>query len=55
MGKIRVLVVDDSVVIRKVVSETLAEDVEIEVAGIAANGLIALATEELLNFAALPA
>lgn len=43
MGKIRVLVVDDSVVIRRVVSEVLAEDPEIEVAGIAANGIIALA------------
>jgi two-component system, chemotaxis family, protein-glutamate methylesterase/glutaminase len=43
MGKIRVLVVDDSVVIRRVVSEVLAEDPDIEVAGIAANGIIALA------------
>jgi two-component system, chemotaxis family, protein-glutamate methylesterase/glutaminase len=49
MGKIRVLVVDDSVVIRKVVSETLAEDAEIEVAGIAANGLIALAKMSQLS------
>jgi two-component system chemotaxis response regulator CheB len=43
MAKIRVLVVDDSLVIRRVVSEVLNEDEEIEVAGIAANGIIALA------------
>jgi two-component system chemotaxis response regulator CheB len=39
---IRVLVVDDSVVIRRLVTQVLAEDPEIEVAGIAANGSIAL-------------
>lgn len=43
MGRIRVLVVDDAVVIRKLVSEALAEDPEIEIAGVAANGRIALA------------
>jgi two-component system chemotaxis response regulator CheB len=42
MGKIRVLVVDDSVVIRRLVSDILASDPEIEVAGSAANGRIAL-------------
>lgn len=41
--KIRVLIVDDSVVIRRLLSETLSEDREIEVAGVAANGKIALA------------
>jgi two-component system chemotaxis response regulator CheB len=42
MAKIRVLVVDDSVVIRRLVTDILASDPEIEVAGIAANGRIAL-------------
>ena len=40
--KIRVLVVDDSVTIRKLVSEALSADPEIEVIGSAANGRIAL-------------
>ena len=39
---IRVLVVDDSVVIRRLVTRVLAEDPAIEIAGIAANGSIAL-------------
>jgi two-component system chemotaxis response regulator CheB len=39
---IRVLVVDDSVVVRKMVSDVLASDPAIEVIGIAANGSIAL-------------
>jgi two-component system chemotaxis response regulator CheB len=43
MGKIRVLIVDDSVVVRRVVAEELSADPEIEVAGAAANGLIAIA------------
>jgi two-component system chemotaxis response regulator CheB len=43
MGKIRVLIVDDSAVIRRVVMEELAADPEIEVVGTAANGRIALA------------
>src|SRR5258706_2071223 len=42
MEKIRVLVVDDSVVIRRLVSDVLAADPAIEVVGIAANGRIAL-------------
>jgi two-component system, chemotaxis family, protein-glutamate methylesterase/glutaminase len=41
-SRIRVLVVDDSVVIRRLVSHALAEDPMIEVAGSAANGVIAL-------------
>ncbi len=41
-GRIRVLVVDDSVVIRRLVTEALAADPEIEVVGIAQNGQIAL-------------
>ncbi len=40
--KIRVLVVDDSVVIRRLVTLALQEDSEIEVVGSAANGAIAL-------------
>ncbi|MBZ5725795.1 MAG: chemotaxis response regulator protein-glutamate methylesterase [Acidobacteriia bacterium] len=40
--KIRVLVVDDSVVIRRLVCHALEEDPAIEVVGVAANGAIAL-------------
>ena len=43
MTRIRILVVDDSVVIRKLLCETLATDPEIEVAGSASDGHIALA------------
>jgi len=43
MPPIRVLVVDDSSVIRKVLCEALGSDTAIEVAGIAADGRIALA------------
>jgi PleD family two-component response regulator len=39
--KIRVLVVDDSVVIRRLVTHALSEDDEIEVVGAAPNGVIA--------------
>jgi two-component system, chemotaxis family, protein-glutamate methylesterase/glutaminase len=42
MPAIRVLVVDDSVVIRRLVAEVLAADPEIEVIGMAANGRVAL-------------
>jgi two-component system chemotaxis response regulator CheB len=42
MPKIRVLVVDDAVVIRKLITETLRRDPDFELAGIAANGKIAL-------------
>lgn len=41
-SKIRVLVVDDSVVIRRLVTQALGEDPGIEVVGAAANGAIAL-------------
>jgi two-component system, chemotaxis family, protein-glutamate methylesterase/glutaminase len=40
--RIRVLVIDDSVVIRKILSDALRNDPEIEVIGTASNGLIAL-------------
>lgn len=42
MRRIRVLVVDDSVVVRRLVTDVLSGDPEIEVVGIAANGRIAL-------------
>ena len=43
MGKIRVLVVDDSVVVRRVVTDALAGDPDVIVAATAPNGRIALA------------
>lgn len=43
MRKIKVLIVDDSTVIRRLLSDTLKSDCEIEVVGTAANGKIALA------------
>ena len=46
MPKIRVLIVDDAVVFRRLVAEELSADPAIEVVGTAANGKIALA---LLN------
>ena len=42
MPKIRVLVVDDAVVIRKMIADVLSRDASIEVVGSAANGRIAL-------------
>ena len=42
MSKTRVLVVDDSAVIRRAISDLLASDAEIEVVGHAANGALAL-------------
>ena len=47
--KIRVLIVDDSVVIRRLVAHALEEDPDIEVAGAAANGAIGLARIPQLN------
>lgn len=49
MSKIRVLVVDDSVVIRRLLSDILNGDAEIEVVGTAANGRIALAKLAQVN------
>lgn len=43
MTKIRVLIVDDSVVIRRVLSAALSSDPALEIAGVAAHGRIALA------------
>jgi two-component system chemotaxis response regulator CheB len=49
VAKIRVLVVDDSVTIRRLVSDELAADPAIEVVGTAANGRIALARVTQVN------
>jgi two-component system chemotaxis response regulator CheB len=49
MNPIRILVVDDSLVIRKVLSDTLAEDRTLEVVGVASDGRIALAKIPLLK------
>lgn len=49
MRKIRVLVVDDSVVIRRLLTDILSEDPEIEVAGTASNGRLALAKLPQVN------
>lgn len=49
MKKIRVLVVNDSVVIRRLLSDVLGQDPEIELAGTAPNGRIALAKLAQLN------
>ncbi len=48
-ARIRVLVVDDSVVIRRLVTHALSEDPALEVVGTAANGLIALQYIAQLN------
>ena len=48
MSRIRVLVVDDSVVARRIVVESLAHDPQIEVVGTAANGRVALTMVEQL-------
>ena len=42
MPKIRVLVVDDAVVMRRMITEALGSDPDLEVVGVAANGKIAL-------------
>lgn len=49
MSRISVLVVDDSVVIRRLVSDILATDPDIEVVGTAPNGKVALAKIPQLN------
>jgi two-component system chemotaxis response regulator CheB len=48
VARIRVLLADDSVVIRKMVGDILAEDPDIEVVGTAVNGRIALQKIEQL-------
>src|SRR5271157_5292030 len=49
MPKVRILIVDDSVVVRRMVSDVLATDPQLEVAGTAANGKIALAKIPQVN------
>ncbi|KQS66583.1 chemotaxis response regulator protein-glutamate methylesterase [Modestobacter sp. Leaf380] len=49
MAPIRVLVVDDSVVVRKIVTDVLSEDPSIEVVGTAVNGRAALTKLEQLR------
>lgn len=49
MKPIRILVVDDSVVIRKILSETLSTDPALEIAGTAGDGHIALSKIAALN------
>lgn len=49
MGRARVMVVDDSVVVRRLVSDALATDPSIEVVGTAPNGRIALAKIPQVN------
>src|SRR3974390_1804506 len=49
MPKIRVLVVDDAAVVRRLLSDELAKDAELEVVGTAANGKIALAKIPQVN------
>jgi two-component system chemotaxis response regulator CheB len=49
MRRIRVLIVDDSVVIRRLLTDILAQDPEIEVVGTAPNGRIALAKLSQVN------
>ena len=48
-ARIRVLVVDDSVVIRRLVAHALSEDPAVEVVGAASNGAIALERIAQLN------
>ena len=43
MSKIRVMIVDDAVVVRKLVTDVLSEDPSLEVVGTAPNGRVALA------------
>ena len=49
MNPIRVMVVDDSVVVRKIVTDVLSADPDIEVVGTAVNGRIALAKLDQLK------
>ena len=49
MPPIRVMVVDDSIVVRKIVTDVLSEDPGIEVVGTAVNGKVALAKLDALK------
>lgn len=47
--QIRVLIVDDSVVIRRLITRALSEDADLEIVGTASNGFVALAKIPQLN------
>jgi two-component system chemotaxis response regulator CheB len=49
MAKIRVMIVDDAVVVRRMLTDVLSSDPNIEVAGTAANGRIALSKMTQIN------
>ena len=49
MNPIRVMVVDDSVVVRKIVTDVLSADPDIEVVGTAVNGKVAVAKLDQLK------
>ena len=49
MDKIRVLIVDDSAVIRRLLSDLLNEDPQIEVVGMASNGELAIPKVQQLH------
>ena len=49
MRKIRILIVDDAVVIRRLLTDEISKDAHLEVVGAAANGRIALAKIPQLN------
>src|SRR2546423_1779682 len=49
MPKLRILVVDDAVVIRRLLTDALSSDPALEVVGTAANGRIALAKMSQVN------
>lgn len=49
MSRIRVLVVDDAVVVRRMVTDALASDPDIEVVGTAPNGRVAMAKLDQVN------
>ncbi|HZW95186.1 MAG TPA: hypothetical protein VFF64_19715 [Candidatus Eremiobacteraceae bacterium] len=49
MTRIRILVVDDSVVVRRLLCETLSADAQLEVVGSASDGRIALAKIDQLQ------
>ena len=49
MKRIRVLIVDDSVVVRRIVKDALATDPQVEICGVAANGRIAMSLIEQIT------
>src|SRR5689334_20151175 len=49
MSRIRVLIIDDAVVVRRIVSDVLGADPDLEIVGTAANGKIGLAKIPQVN------